>query len=176
MAKANAALSRGDYAEALRLNFSAAELGDPQAQNNLGAFYTDGMGVVVPNAEEAMKWYRLAASGGNVQAKKNIGDLYVAATVPPNCKDKLSGAVSLGCFWVADPNDNAKFLDAMKWYQEAALAGHAGAMTNIGWLYASGYGVKQDCGLAKQWLVKAAAGGNQSAVNNLKSGIGRCSW
>jgi uncharacterized protein len=134
------------------------------------------VGVVVPNAEEAMKWYRLAASGGNVQAKKNIGDLYVAATVPPNCKDKLSGAVSLGCFWVADPNDNAKFLDAMKWYQEAALAGHAGAMTNIGWLYASGYGVKQDCGLAKQWLVKAAAGGNQSAVNNLKSGIGRCSW
>jgi TPR repeat protein len=167
MAKADAALARKDYAEAFRWNLRGAELGDARAQNNLGAFYTDGLGVVVPNSREAMKWYRMAAEGGNVQAKKNIGDLYIAATVPPICRDPVSGTVSVGCFWVDAPND-PNFVEAMKWYRAAADEGNTGAMANIGWMFALGKGAIENCALARQWFAKAAAAGNKTASENLR--------
>jgi len=174
-AKATTALMMKDYPEALRLNLKAAELGDPQAQTNLGAMFQDGAGVE-RNYSEAMRWYQMAAKAGNVQAEKNIGDLYMDMEVPSRCRNRSTGAVSLGCFWVKGP-EAPNEIEAIKWYLRAAEEGHPGAMTNLGRMFALGYGVKQNCAAARQWLSKAATAGNQAAAENIRSGVGgACRW
>src|SRR5262249_21697897 len=155
-----------DFPEALRLYLKAAELGDPQAQTNVGAIFQDGAGVD-RNPDEAMKWYLRAANGGNVQAEKNLGDLYIDKSLPAECRDPRTGEFhGEGCFWIrASPDPN--ITEGLKWYLKAAEQGHPGAMTNLGRLYALGYGVKTDCVTAGKWLKKAAAAGNQAAKDNL---------
>jgi TPR repeat protein len=169
-ANAADALRRKDYPEALRLYLKAAESGDPQAQNNLGAMFQDAVGVE-RNFNEAMKWYQMSAKAGNVHAEKNIGDLYMDMEVPAMCRDRETGSVSLGCFWVRDPDD-PKEIEALKWYLRAAEKGHPGAMTNLGRMFALGYGAKKNCAAARQWFKRAASAGNQAAIENLKSGVG----
>ena len=176
MARADAARERKDYAEVFQLSLLAAGLGDARAQNNVCAFYIDGQGIVVPNEKEAMKWCKKAADNGSIQALKNIGDLYIAATVPDECKDRLTGAVSSGCFWVGGPNDQKNELEALTWYRKAAEKGHPGAMAQIGWMFALGHGVRENCPVAKQWFERATSLGNEAAVTNLRKGIGRCRW
>jgi TPR repeat protein len=57
----------------------------------------------------------------------------------------------------------------MKWYQQAANAGHNTAMYNIGVLWEGGLGVTQDRDQAIAWYRKAAAAGNEAARAALKS-------
>jgi TPR repeat protein len=47
-------------------------------------------------------------------------------------------------------------------------------MTNLGWLYQEGEGVKQDYRQAKNWWEKAAALGQATAMNNLAWLYERC--
>ncbi len=51
----------------------------------------------------------------------------------------------------------------MKWYQEAADQGSVVAQTNIGLLYAKGFGVKQDYSEAMTWYLKAGPEKNANA-------------
>ena len=96
-------------------------------------------------------------------------------SVPSTCRDPQTGKVSIGCFWIRDP-DSPNEIEAVKWYLRAAEKGHAGAMANLGWMLANGYGAKQNCNAAQKWLKKAAAAGNESASKNLRVGIGSCRW
>jgi TPR repeat protein len=51
----------------------AADAGDSAAQNQLGVLYMTGVpGLMTPNAATGVKWLRLAAAQGNVQAKHNL--------------------------------------------------------------------------------------------------------
>jgi TPR repeat protein len=52
-----------------------AEAGDDYAQTWLGDMYANGTGVV-QNYQEAVKWYRLAAGQGKVDAQYNLGVMY----------------------------------------------------------------------------------------------------
>ncbi|HEY9946201.1 TPA: sel1 repeat family protein [Neisseria meningitidis] len=58
-----------------RENLQAAEQGDADAQNNLGAMYYKGRGVRRDDAE-AVRWYRQAAEQGLAQAQYNLGWMY----------------------------------------------------------------------------------------------------
>ncbi|CWM18402.1 TPA: sel1 repeat family protein [Neisseria meningitidis] len=58
-----------------RENLQAAEQGDADAQNNLGAMYAEGQGVRRDDAE-AVRWYRQAAEQGLAQAQFNLGAMY----------------------------------------------------------------------------------------------------
>ena len=49
----------------------AAEQGSDYAQSYLGIMYQEGQGVE-QDLEEAIKWYRLAASQGDATAQKNL--------------------------------------------------------------------------------------------------------
>ena len=49
---------------------------------------------------------------------------------------------------------------AVKWYEKAACASHAGAMANLGFLHAKGQGVPQSYELAVKWYEKAACAGD----------------
>ncbi|HEZ2231157.1 TPA: sel1 repeat family protein [Neisseria meningitidis] len=58
-----------------RENLQAAEQGDADAQNNLGAMYAEGQGVRRDDAE-AVRWFRKAADQGLAQAQFNLGAMY----------------------------------------------------------------------------------------------------
>lgn len=90
------AYNRGDFASAARSWLLAAELGDVEAQYNLGLLYVDGQGVPQDNVEAA-EWWRLAAEQGYAHAQHNLGVMYA----------KGQGV----------PQDNA---EAAKWRRRAA--------------------------------------------------------
>ena len=56
---------------------------------------------------------------------------------------------------------------AIKLYRQAAEAGLAGALHNLGRCYFNGQGVEKDLAKAKVWCAKAAKQGNAKAMNNL---------
>jgi len=61
-----------DYNKALELYHRAAELGHIEAYNNIGAAYTNGKGVK-RDKKKARHYYELAAMGGSVIARYNLG-------------------------------------------------------------------------------------------------------
>ncbi|HEZ4111417.1 hypothetical protein CIJ63_00360 [Neisseria meningitidis] len=58
-----------------RENLQAAEQGNADAQNNLGAMYAEGQGVRQDDTE-AVRWFRQAADQGLAQAQFNLGAMY----------------------------------------------------------------------------------------------------
>jgi TPR repeat protein len=65
------AYDRGDYAAALREWQPLAEKGDLQAERRLGDLYGEGKGVPRDDAE-ALRWYRAAASRGDLKARFEV--------------------------------------------------------------------------------------------------------
>ena len=63
MADAYDASSRGDYARALEIWGPLAQAGVPRAQNNIGACFSQGLGVE-RDLKLAVQWLSLAAAGG----------------------------------------------------------------------------------------------------------------
>jgi len=70
-----ASKDRGHYATAMRAWLPMAEAGNPEAQNNVGYMYEEGLGVP-QNYLLAMNWYRQAADNGLAEAQHNMGMLY----------------------------------------------------------------------------------------------------
>lgn len=56
---------------------------------------------------------------------------------------------------------------AAKWYERAAIAGHAPSQYQLAALLERGTGVPQDATRARQWYGRAAAAGNVKAMHNL---------
>src|SRR5690349_6084004 len=54
----------------------AAEKGDVNAQNTLGAMYASGLNGVEPNILEAIRWWTKAAENGDMVAQYNLGTAY----------------------------------------------------------------------------------------------------
>ena len=52
-------------------------------------------------------------------------------------------------------------------YLEAATQGHAGAQTQVGYMYSNGKGIKEDKAKAIDWYLKAAEQGNATSMLNL---------
>jgi hypothetical protein len=69
------AYDRADVSSALRIWMEAAELGDKEAQTNVGEIYERGLGGE-PNYEAAAIWYKKAADQGYSRALFNLGTLY----------------------------------------------------------------------------------------------------
>jgi uncharacterized protein len=66
---------KGDYQAAYEEWLPLAELGDVEAQYNLGVMYDEGAGVEQDLATAAA-WYRKAAEQGFVDAQTNLGIMY----------------------------------------------------------------------------------------------------
>ena len=66
---------KGDYEAAYREWLPLAELGDAEAQYNLGVLYDEGAGVEQDLAT-AVSWYQKAASQGFIDAQSNLGMMY----------------------------------------------------------------------------------------------------
>ena len=106
--KGKAAYKENNYADAVKWYKMAAEQGDAEAQNALGACYKNGEGVEKDHAEAA-KWYRKAAEQGHAKAQSSLGYCYSSG----NGVEK-------------DLNE------AYKWYRKSAEQGEAQGEFNLG--------------------------------------------
>jgi uncharacterized protein len=64
-----------DFNQAYTYVSSAAHQGFPEAQNRLGYFYSNGLGVI-KNDNIAHEWYLKAANAGLAKAQHNVGENY----------------------------------------------------------------------------------------------------
>jgi hypothetical protein len=106
-----------------------AEGGDAKAQYNLGMMYHNGGGKAHPrDYEEAMKWLRLAADQGNVEAEDRVGLMYYLGEGVPQ-----------------------DYAEAVRWYKTAANKGNAHAQWQLVDMYQKGIGVPRDLEESKRW-------------------------
>lgn len=114
-----------EYSESLR---NAAENGDPDAQADLGSYYSD-----LENYSEALKWFQASANQNNPKAKHRLANLY----------------------WNGDGVPENKAM-AFKLYEEAANSGYATAQYILGGSYLFGNGVEMDENKGMNYLAAAA--------------------
>jgi TPR repeat protein len=147
--------NRGDYTEALRWYREAADEGNADAQNSLGAFYQDGRGGLAKDDREAARLYNLAADQENAGAQNNLGhfyqdgrgglakNLWEATRLYKLAADQGNAGAqnNLGNFYrdgtAGLPEDDR---EAARLYRLAADQGYAPAQSNLGFLYESGDG------------------------------------
>jgi cell division septation protein DedD len=160
-----AAYEAGDDATAMREWASLAELGDARAQFALGSLYESGRGVAAIDLDQAVAWYRAAATQKLPAAQNNLALLYAggrgvprnpftaadlwhkaAAAGDPLAQFNLALAYERG---FGLPRD---FDAAARWYAEAGNRGLADAAFAISELYRTGRGVPQHDELAGLWL------------------------
>jgi len=97
------------------------------------------------NYDDALTFYRQAASQNDADGQNGLGTLY------------YYGRGGL-------PQD---YSQAMKWFQLAAAQGNPEAQNSIGNLYDNGFGVPTDYGQAMKWYMLAANQGNSDAQFNV---------
>ena len=133
------ALSRKDYAKAIKEYRPLAERGDPEAQYRIGRMYEFGTGYPQDKAQ-GIAWLRKAAAQGHADAQQELGFVYATG-------------------------DGVKQDDvqAVEWFRKAATTGDATAQYNLGLLYAKGQGVGKDYAQAIAWWRKSAVQGNADA-------------
>ncbi|KAF0677568.1 tetratricopeptide repeat protein [Profundibacterium mesophilum] len=95
---------------------------------------------------EAHAGFQVAARSGNADAEELIGVMH---------------AMGLGM-----PRDDIRAFD---WYMRAALKGHAGAQSGVGWYYEVGRGLPApDMVRAYAWYTLSAIGGDPDAAISLE--------
>lgn len=167
-----------DYARAAVLVRMAAEAGVADAENRLGQYYFEGLGVA-QSREDALIWLERAAQRGDPQyivdyataleASGKDEDLARAAVLYETAANAghLEAMVSLGFLYQNGSGVPQDLPRAVALYQPAAEAGHPRALNNLGLLYARGDGVNQDYDLAVKLFAAAADAGLTEAMTNL---------
>ena len=139
---AEAAYSKGNYAEAAKLLKPLALDGDARAQFRLGMMYQIGTEVIQDDVEAA-KWFKLSAAKGYALGQFHLGTMYD--------------------FGRGVPKD---YVMAVKWYKLAAEQGQGGAQEFLGQMYQFGNGVVKDNVKAYMWFNLAASQKNIRAKEN----------
>jgi TPR repeat protein len=98
---------KGDYQAAYEEWLPLAELGDAEAQFNLGVMYDEGAGID-HDLVKAASWYRKAADQGFLDAQTNLGMMYYEGQ--------------------GIPRDHA---EAAKWFKRAASQGDQEAVAYL---------------------------------------------
>ena len=132
--------------EAIKWYKLAAEHGNAQAEEQIGALYEYGLeDLVQQDYHEAIKWYKKAAEHGCARAQFNLGLRYSSGDlVPQNSKESA------------------------KWIQKSAELGYIKAQYTIGLCYLVGEGVAENEKEAAKWFRKAAEQGHREAERELK--------
>ena len=167
-----------NFASAAGFYEQAAKAGNAHAQNQLGRYYYEGLGVAQDRAQ-ALRWLRAAADQG---APQHLFDLAVALEESGTPDDLAAAAkayasaaelglaeaaVSLGLLYQDGRGVEQDYGRARDLYTGPAQAGHARAQNNLGLLYVRGNGVAQDYELASQLFAAAAEQGLTQAMTNL---------
>ena len=128
---------------ALRWYSRGAELGDPEAQNNLGTLFLNAL-VCERDPAQAVHWYRKSAEQGLAVAQYNLAKRY-------------------------DLGDGIKqnSVEARKWYEKAAVQGDTDASREVGTIHQYGQGVPRNLLAAAEYHLIAAEAGDDLAIGSL---------
>ena len=105
-----------DYTKALKLYHRAAELGNAEGYTNIGYAYSNGEGVEI-DEKKAVYYYELAAIGGSVHARYNLGNMEIEAR---------------------------NYERALRHYTIAVRDGESNSLNMIQRMYSAGHATKQD--------------------------------
>lgn len=126
-----AAARRNDYETARREYLTAAQDGNPKAQNNLARLYLQGLGGAV-DLKQAFDWFTIAAAAGQVNSQTSLANMY---------EHGQAGAVD--------------YLQALYWYHRAAVSGFFIAQMSFASMLERGNGIKADPVKALAWYMLA---------------------
>ncbi|MEI7967567.1 MAG: tetratricopeptide repeat protein [Betaproteobacteria bacterium] len=171
--------SGADYVDGKKLS-RLMERADPKAATNIGWLYARGEGGVKQDFEEALKWWRFAASRGYTPAMNNIGLLYANGHGVAQAYEEAfkwwMRAAERGDGWamnaVGDMYENGQgapksYELAMTWYREAAREGDSLGMWNVAHLLEEGLGTDRNPGEAVTWYRRSAENGYAPAMYGL---------
>src|SRR5260370_41430742 len=163
LADAFAASKAGDYAAALALWEPRARAGVARAQNNIGACFSEGLGVE-RDPPLAVKWLLLAAEGGDPLGQLNLATAYFngwgvvrdgarAAELYRNAAEQGDGPAQDMLSWMLLDGGliQSDLGEAHRWALAAAENGVAAAMTRLGMLFHGAIGVERDPATAADW-------------------------
>ncbi|PVU92255.1 hypothetical protein BB561_003946 [Smittium simulii] len=137
-----------DKPEGIRLIEHAANLGSSKAMCKIGTFYEHGVYGYDIDINAALKYFMLASSQNNSEAKYILAQYYTNGD---------------------NNNQNIDYSLAFKYSHQAAELGNAEAMALVANLYINGFGIDQSYSNGKFWLKKAIKLGNSNAEKVLKS-------
>ncbi|MEL7091496.1 MAG: SEL1-like repeat protein [Pseudomonadota bacterium] len=165
-----------DYALAADHLHRAAKAGHVGAQNMLGRYYFQGLGVPADRAQ-AITLLTAAASAGDPGHVLDLAQVLETdpATLPRAAAlyeqaaqaGLADAAVSLGVLYQDGRGVPRDFARARALYEAPAAQGHARAMNNLGLLYVRAHGVEQDYAHAATLFAAAAEQGLKQAMTNL---------
>ena len=131
-----------DPARAVQWLTKAAENNNPYAMNLLGDLYKKGLpGVLDPNFAEAFRLFSAASGLGYLDAQGNLGVLYINGQG-------------------VEKNEAA----AVELFRDGAEKGNPSCMFFYAQSLENGDGTRKDPEAAKRWYLRAANGGNQTAI------------
>lgn len=173
MAIALAAAQACNYSVALSIWGPLAQAGVARAQNNIGACFAEGLGVI-KNMELARAWLRLAAEGGDPVGQRNyaafhmqdeFADLSVAADFYRRGAENNDAPSQDMLSWMLLEGEVLPFdaQSARLWAEKAAEAGIVSSMTRLGLIYHNATGVDRDSVKAVHWWRIAANLGDADA-------------
>jgi|GEM_PF-358066 len=155
-----------DYVEAIKWYNKAADEGDGCSLINVGSMYYNGTGVQQSYAEAA-KWYRKAVRHGCDSAMAPLRRMYQQGLITPEDNAEASWLARNGPVEIPPEAKAAEmrgdYVEAAKWYRQAAEQGHGYAQLTLGEMYYRGEGVRQDFAEAAKWIRRAADQGIDSA-------------
>lgn len=140
---AGEAILRKDYPAAVRLLEPLAQQGNALAQTRLGLLYYHGHGVRESDTE-ALRWFERAARQGQPEAQYHLGNLYAYGLVEPAGgadahrlaaqwyfeaarQGHAEAQYSLGILFLTGSGVEQSDVEARRWIERAATAGHADA-------------------------------------------------
>ncbi|MGA7392147.1 MAG: protein kinase [Terrimicrobiaceae bacterium] len=131
-----------DPKRAVELLNASSALKNPRAMNLLGDLYRKGVpNLIEPNFDESVRMFSQAKDLGFLDAQGNLGVLYIYGQGVP--KDEKQ-AVAL--------------------FKDGAEKGNPLCMYFYAMCFDGGVGVSRDRGAAREWYVRAAKGGNRTAI------------
>lgn len=130
------AYQKGDFPLAAKYWRKLARLGDDDAQYNLAALYSSGLGID-SSEDQAHKWFLKAAEAGHPAAQFEVSKTYQSGS-------GVAPSPSLALMWIS----------------ESAEAGYVPAQIALGLKYLNGTGVQKDQQAATFWLSRAAGSGD----------------
>lgn len=154
----------------------AAANGDPRAQFEVAAIFSEGRAVPA-DSEAAALWYERAAALGFAPAQYRIGNIYEHGQGAP--KDLAKAKIwyeraaeagnrmsmhNLAAMYASGSLGKQDFLKAAAWFERAAGLGLTDSQFNLGMLHARGLGVPQDMATSYKWFSLAALRGDDGAI------------
>ncbi|MBP3748553.1 MAG: sel1 repeat family protein [Ruminobacter sp.] len=114
--------------------------------------FLDGSGVILPDYEEAIKWFTMAAQHGEAKAMYELGSIY------------------------NDSSDFSKYYNpdtAVYWLKKSAELCYEPAYMSLGMIYNTKGFAREDAKEAQKWLTKAAMEGDHTAQKLLAESLAK---